>query len=391
MRRLDIGEHGEVFYKVRADKSVVAYLNYRDYVGRVRRVTVVSKTKKDARLQLYAKVEVALADTGVTPAAALTFGMAADSWLREFADKVARGTRSAASYDTYQCIYDRRIAPVLKDVKVEDLSPSVINNFLKEVWLDSYSSAKTCRTIISNVCGQLVLKGVIPHNYVRDVGRLERGRRRAPRALTQDEMNTWLSILDNSELAIRKDLPDLVRFLLGTGMRVGEALALTWADVDLQSRVVVVESNIVRIKGKGLVREKTKTDSSDRTLQLPRWCAELLRARWTEGRRDRPIFGSSTGTWRDRNNICKDLRTIRSGTAVDWFVTHTARRTVATLLDGAGHSARDIADQLGHARPSMTQDVYMGRKIASTGAADTLDGLVETAERPSGPGLASTP
>ncbi|MFL6133885.1 MAG: tyrosine-type recombinase/integrase [Nocardioidaceae bacterium] len=40
--------------------------------------------------------------------------------------------------------------------------------------------------------------------------------------------------------------------------------------------------------------------------------------------------------------------------------THTYRKTVATLLDQSGASARMIADQLGHSRVSMTQDVYLG-------------------------------
>lgn len=51
----------------------------------------------------------------------------------------------------------------------------------------------------------------------------------------------------------------------------------------------------------------------------------------------------------------------------------TFRRTVATRLDEAGLSARAIADHLGHAKPSMTQDVYMGRNVASSEAATILD------------------
>jgi integrase len=38
---------------------------------------------------------------------------------------------------------------------------------------------------------------------------------------------------------------------------------------------------------------------------------------------------------------------------------------VATWLDDAGLSARQIADHLGHSRPSLTQDVYLGRGTAS--------------------------
>jgi len=46
----------------------------------------------------------------------------------------------------------------------------------------------------------------------------------------------------------------------------------------------------------------------------------------------------------------------------------TFRKTVATLLDEAGLTARQIADVLGHAHPSMTQDVYMGRGAVSRSA-----------------------
>ena len=48
---------------------------------------------------------------------------------------------------------------------------------------------------------------------------------------------------------------------------------------------------------------------------------------------------------------------------------------MATLLDEGGLSARVVADQLGHARISMTQDVYMGRQLVHPVAASTLEVL----------------
>ncbi|WP_082399179.1 hypothetical protein [Pseudonocardia sp. EC080625-04] len=48
-------------------------------------------------------------------------------------------------------------------------------------------------------------------------------------------------------------------------------------------------------------------------------------------------------------------------------------KTVATLMDAAGLSSRQAADQLGHAKVSMTQDNYFGRKVARTGAAGVLE------------------
>lgn len=56
---------------------------------------------------------------------------------------------------------------------------------------------------------------------------------------------------------------------------------------------------------------------------------------------------------------------------------HSFRKYVATALDAAGLSAREIADYLGHSRPLMTQDVYMGHKATGSKAADALDRTIE--------------
>jgi integrase len=85
-----------------------------------------------------------------------------------------------------------------------------------------------------------------------------------------------------------------------------------------------------------------------------------------------PVFPAPQGGLRDPSNTQADLRHALANAGYGWATSHTIRKTVATLMDEAGLSPRATADQLGHAKPSMTQDVYMGRKIAFTGAADVL-------------------
>ena len=68
--------------------------------------------------------------------------------------------------------------------------------------------------------------------------------------------------------------------------------------------------------------------------------------------------GTATGT-----TSRPSFRTVRSGTPFEWVVPHVYRKTVATMLDQGGLSARIIADQLGHSRISMTLDVYMGVRV----------------------------
>src|SRR3954447_22327217 len=84
------------------------------------------------------------------------------------------------------------------------------------------------------------------------------------------------------------------------------------------------------------------------------------------------IFLSPQGRLRDPNNTSGDLRQAFDRAGYPWVTSHTFRRTVATRLDGAGLSARQIADHLGHSRPSLTQDVYLGRGTANPQAAAAL-------------------
>ena len=68
---------------------------------------------------------------------------------------------------------------------------------------------------------------------------------------------------------------------------------------------------------------------------------------------------------------------------------------MATLLDGSGATARMIADQLGHSRISMTQDVYLGRRSRESRVAAALEGVDPMASGESvgesvGPGTGAT-
>jgi integrase len=86
-----------------------------------------------------------------------------------------------------------------------------------------------------------------------------------------------------------------------------------------------------------------------------------------------PAVSRHAGGVRNPSNVQRGLRAVldRIG-GYGWVVPHTFRRTVETRLDDAGLSPRKIADHLGHAKPSMTMDVYLGRKVVPAEAAVVL-------------------
>jgi integrase len=114
------------------------------------------------------------------------------------------------------------------------------------------------------------------------------------------------------------------------------------------------------------------------TLPLPGFAIDVLKER-----RQRPflggqqmIFSSAAGTLRDPDNFNTQWRKVRDGLGVPGTTTHSFRKSLATLIDDEGLSARIGADHLGHTNVSMTQDKYMSRGRVHTQVADLLDRLI---------------
>jgi integrase len=80
-----------------------------------------------------------------------------------------------------------------------------------------------------------------------------------------------------------------------------------------------------------------------------------------------------TGTLRDPDNFGARWRKVRDELGVPDVTSHSFRKSLATLIDDEGLSARIGADQLGHSRVSETQDTYMARGRVHTEVADLLD------------------
>lgn len=151
--------------------------------------------------------------------------------------------------------------------------------------------------------------------------------------------------------------------MLATGVRIGEVLAVLWGQVDFHAQAVTFDSTVIRVTGKGLLRMTTKTETSRRTLLLPAW-AMLQRRFLANPRLDAPVPPHSAAS------------VTRAMSAVPCV----RRGVVKGSLGVTSH----IADQLGHARPSITQDVYLGRNVANPHAVATLEDIFDTQSHPDG-------
>lgn len=88
--------------------------------------------------------------------------------------------------------------------------------------------------------------------------------------------------------------------MLATGVRIGEALAAIWSQVDFEAGTVDITSTLIRIRGEGLLRKRLKSRAGERTLPLPMSAVAMLRQQFTSGARlDQPLFPDVTGGFRD--------------------------------------------------------------------------------------------
>lgn len=201
----------------------------------------------------------------------------------------------------------------------------------------------------------------VPHKRVQarpprglDGRELELGMSGGPNWIVRD----LLTKLRASEACQRRDLVDSITLLIATGLRRSELLALRWSGY-ADTGTIAVTGKLVRQRGVGLSRiDDTKTAAGRRIIPLPSFAIAVL-----NDRRVRPyvgqqevIFASSKGTLRDRDNFGAAWRAASNELGVPDVTSHSFRKTVATLIDDAGLSARIGADHLGHAKVSMTQD-----------------------------------
>ncbi|HEX6352027.1 MAG TPA: site-specific integrase [Actinophytocola sp.] len=291
--------------------------------------------------------------------------------------------------DTYSDHLRNHVLPTLGSLRLVEVKTPVVNSLCQaKLKAHSLSLAKHTKAVVSNVMTYAVQAGAIKANPAREIAplteRRAKNKRKKARSLSAGDVADFLAKLDTDEEALRGDLPDLVRFFVATGERRGEALGAQWSDFDAEVKTLTMSGNIIQARGKGIVRNAGKSETSNRSIPLPDWCVRMLEARRAAlGDVDpgQPIFPNSRGGYQNASNLTnRHWVPFRKRAGYEWVTFHTFRKTVGTLLDEAGLTARQIADVLGHSHPSMTLNNYMGRGQSSRASADALDAMVKGKE-----------
>jgi integrase len=169
----------------------------------------------------------------------------------------------------------------------------------------------------------------------------------------------------------------LVTFAAYTGVRLGELRALTWADVDLESRTARIDKTYYRNR----LQRSTKT-GYDRTVPIPAHVADVLRA-WREvcpSADDGPLFPNKSGRPLDADTFRAAVwrPAVRSAGLPETVRIHDLRHTSASLYLQHGATVREVMDIHGW-RQMQTALRYLHTGDALNVAADRLSAARDTA------------
>jgi integrase len=336
----------------------VAQVAYRGTDGRRHFLTRLLRDEHSAKLALPALLarvgrERELLETART----------LDVFLADWLDRVA-GSVSPRTLTSYRTHVARHISPLLGGIPTVDLRAVDVDRLIRDRARAGLSPATIERilTTLSMALGHAVREGTLVRNVVQAAHR-PKVQRYPITALTPERARQILEVIRNDRDAVVYEL------LLGSGMRAGEAVGLDWRDVDLERGTVFIRAG--------------KTPRAVRTIPIPPSVVASLRAhRNTAGTIDprAPVFTGSRKGQRLRVDVLTHrFPTLLEEAGLPRMRLHDLRHGHATLLLAAGVAMRTISDQLGHANPAMTANVYAHvQPEALRGAVTALDDLLRS-------------
>lgn len=181
--------------------------------------------------------------------------------------------------------------------------------------------------------------------------------------LLEEELPRFIKLFEGYSV-----LNTIVKVLLYTGMRSGEALGLQWSDIDFDKRLIVVNHTLSDVGGKHfLTTPKTKT--SKRTIYITNDLLNILKEHKKKqheliftlgGQFEHPemVFTSELGNYKDRSGLNTSFKRFLKGTGFEFMTLHCLRHSNATLLLNSGVDLKVVSEHLGHSDVGTTANIY---------------------------------
>lgn len=268
------------------------------------------------------------------------FSEIADEWEEEHSKKI--------EYYTQSCY----IAP-LKDLKSEfgdfditEITSIIFQRFLDNMATKGYAkqTIKLRRIVMSQIFDYAIFQGYAQYNPIK-VCKVSKQAKQTIRLLP-DETD-----IDKIKNDTDTFFGRYCMLLMYTGLRKEEALALNYEDLDFNNNLIRVNKALIFENGKGIIRDKTKTESGNRFVPFLPVLKDIFKEH-----KDGLIF-TFDGQPIKKYQFDKGFDKFRKEIGLT-CTSHQLRHYFATVCFDAGLDEKDTQEIMGHSKISTTKDIY---------------------------------
>lgn len=317
-----------------------------------------------------------------------------DDYFEEWSANSARLGRKSTTLTNYRSYYNTHV----KGSEIGKKQLGKISRIDCEKLFNSMIAKGYKKSTLNNMKGCLILvfssaedEGIIAKNPCKNIrfsDNIESGKREA---IPEEHVNAFMGFIkDDSEFSIYYPLFVL---LFNSGARIGEIMALTWDDVDLENGTLQITKSLNRYRkkeyGYTMAIGSVKTKQSNREISLNDLMKKALqqqkKLQFILPRQNKPIprvddygrivknienliFLQSNGSCWNEPTICKLIHRIvdkqnksvegKDKLRINYFTPHEIRHTYSTLAYEVGADQKAVSQRLGHASERITQETY---------------------------------
>ena len=355
------------------------YLGVDSLTGKQVRTSVTAKSRKMCETKAHQAINDFISNGSTIAREKVVFDNFEDlalSWFESY--KLTVKANSIRVANNYLKSY---LLPELGSYRVDRITPMLLQTIVNK-WAENANTAeivngrrekgkckdyKLLLNLIKRIMTYGMQLGALVDNPANQVisPKLKTRTNTKIKYLDNEELKQFLNYLDELDSTTDNQMrATLYRFLLATGLRIGEALALNWSDIDFIDKSVSVNKTIVQtVDKKERIQDSPKTVESDRIVTLDSSTISLLKE-WKKCQNsnvitlnDSLIFSCNEHTYTYASEVLR-LKTHFKRAGVPNIGFHGFRHTHASLLMNNDVNPKEIQKRLGHTKIATTLDTY---------------------------------
>ena len=346
---------------------------YDQQTGKLIRKSIYGKNQKEVRQKL-SKVTTEIDEGLYLEPAKMTLSDWMDLWYKEYTFDKKYSTLKG-----YKAQINKHIRPGIGKYNLSQLNPMILQRFFNHLSepnekgkVLSPKSIKNVYIILSGILEQAVENEMISKNPCKKV-KLPKVYNKQITPLTDKQVKDFLEIISTDEI-----YGTILRVIVFTGLRLGEAMGLTWDCVDFEKGALNINKQLQRRPQKDGGSTLTSVKSGKpRILKPAPFVMQLLKIRYTEQIMQKQRSEDLWLAWSNEEEHKKALvfTNLQGGYLIPKRVylhfksaavaigapdarVHDLRHTYAVLSLQNGDDIKTVQENLGHASAAFTLDVY---------------------------------